>query len=118
MLAYLVERLEQSYAATGKLPTEPAGPTPAEACCGASEDGACRPDPSLWSAPGWRALAFSIDDPFRFQYEYAPEPGGRSAVLRATGDVDCDGTSSKYEVKLEVTGGKLTQTWSRTAPTE
>lgn len=118
LLAYLLERIELAFAATGKLPTTPAGPTPETPCCEASEDGACRPDPTLWAAPGWRELAFSIDDPHRFQYQYIPDPSGTSAVLRATGDLDCDGKSSQYEVKLTIGGGKMTRVFTRKDPTE
>src|SRR5262249_26830828 len=99
-----------------KVPPLGAGPTPQPACC--ELGGTCDPDPKTWAAPGWRALAFSIDGPYRFTYEYLPDPSGTSAVVRAVGDVDCDGASSTYELHLTVEGGKVERAWSRKDPYE
>ncbi|MBL9014809.1 MAG: hypothetical protein JNL83_11565 [Myxococcales bacterium] len=115
LLAYLAEKVTLSYLATGKLPPG-AGPTPRPSCC--DQGGACSPDPSTWSAPGWVALGFSIDDEYRYTYEYAPDPSGTSATLRAVGDLDCDEKTSKYEVKLTVSAGAVLQAWTETDPYE
>lgn len=115
LLAYLVEQVSLSYLATGKLPPG-AGPTPGLPCC--EQGGTCEPDPSTWAAPGWVALGFSIDDPYYYTYEYAPDPSGTFATLRAVGDVDCDKQPSKYEVKLTVSAGTVLQAWTRTDPYE
>jgi hypothetical protein len=112
LLDYLDDRVTDIVAATGKLPPLAAGPTPSPACC--EQGGTCEPDQTLWQTPGWRALGFSIDGPFRYTYAYTPDPGGASAVLRATGDLDCDGEGSVYEIKLTLDGGKLTHAWTRT----
>lgn len=116
LLGYLVERIAQSYAASGRLPATPAGPTPVPDCC--EQGGACPADPTLWQTAGWRELGFSIDDDYRYTYEYVPDASGTSAILRATGDLDCDDKSSVYEVKLTVNGGKLLRAWTRKDPTE
>lgn len=116
LLAYLVDRVATTYAATGKLPPTPAGPTPTTSCC--EQGGACARDPATWSAPGWRELGFTIDAPYRYTYQYLPDASGTSAVLRATGDLDCDGVPSVHEVKLTVAAGRLLQTWSRSHATE
>src|SRR5690606_20295642 len=100
---------------TGKLPPG-AGPTPSLSCC--EQGGTCSPDPATWAAPGWVALDFSIDDEYRFTYEYAPDPSGTSATLRAIGDVDCDKQTSVYEVKLTVSSGVVLQAWTETDPYE
>jgi hypothetical protein len=116
LLDYLSERVSEVVATTGKLPPVAAGPTPQPGCC--DRGGACDPDDATWSAPGWRALGFSIDGDYRYTYSYTPDPSGASAVIRAVGDLDCDGESSAYEVHLVLVGGKLTRTDSRTRPYE
>jgi hypothetical protein len=116
LLTYLVERVAQIYAATGKLPTTPAGPTPVPDCC--EQGGACSADPTLWEVAGWKELGFSIDDDYRYTYQYLPDPSGSSAIVRATGDVDCDDITSVYEVKLTISGGKLLRAWTRKDPYE
>lgn len=115
LLGYLAEKVTLSYLATGKLP-QGAGPTPRPSCC--DQGGTCEPDPSTWAAPGWVALGFSIDDEYRYTYEYAPDPSGMSAMLRATGDLDCDGKTSLHEVKLTISGGTVLQAWTETDPYE
>jgi len=106
LLGFLADRVAAAVAATGRVPPTTAGPTPQPACC--EQGGTCAADPALWSAPGWRELGFSIDDPHRFTYQYAPDPSGLSATLRAVGDVDCD-----VELKLTVVGGQVSRVWSR-----
>jgi hypothetical protein len=111
LLGYLVERVAAQVAATGRVPPTPAGPTPEAGCC--ERGGTCPPDPAGWgSAPGWRELGFSIDGEHRFRYEYAPDPSGSSAILRATGDVACDGQQRTVEVRVSVAGAALLQVWS------
>lgn len=115
LLGYLAEKVTLSYLANGKLPA--AAPlTPRPSCC--DQGGTCSPDPTTWAAPGWTALGFSIDDEYRYSYEYLPDPSGSSATLRAIGDLDCDGKSSLYEVKLTITAGQVFQSWTRTDPYE
>lgn len=115
ILAYLAEKVTLAYLATGHLPPG-AALTPRPSCC--EQGGTCSPDPTTWAAPGWTALGFSIDDEYRYSYEYAPDPSGTSATLRAVGDLDCDGKSSLYEVKLTITAGQVFQAWTRTEPYE
>lgn len=102
ILGYLADRVEAAVAATGRVPPLPAGPTPAVSCC--DRGGVCEPDPADWSVPGWQALAFSIDGPYRYSYTYAPAADGRAAVLRATGDLDCDGEPALYELEIRAPG--------------
>src|SRR5262245_8483949 len=88
LLRYLAKQALRDNPA--QLPRTPAGPTPAPgACC--DQGGQCAVEPNQWQTPGWKALAFSIDDPHRYSYSYQPTPDG-GGVFRAVGDVDCDGT--------------------------
>lgn len=116
LLGVLADRVAEVVAKTGRVPPVAAGPTPRTSCC--DQGGTCSPDAATWDSPGWRALRFTIDGPYRYTYEYAPDPSGLSAVLRATGDVDCDGKASHYELKLTVRGKEVQRAWRRTAPYE
>jgi hypothetical protein len=116
LLDYLADRVAAIVATTGKVPPTPAGPTPRPSCC--EQGGTCSADAALWNTPGWRALGFSIDGEFRFTYEYVPDPSGESAVVRATGDLDCNSTTSLYEVRLVVHGNAVERTWTKKDPYE
>jgi hypothetical protein len=111
LLGYLADRVAAQVAATGRVPATAAGPTPEPGCC--ERGGTCAPDAALWAAPAWRELGFSIDGEHRFSYQYAPDPSGLAATLRATGDVACDGAVRTVELKLTVAGGQVLRTWSR-----
>jgi hypothetical protein len=111
LLEYLADRVTEVVEATGKVPPTPAGPTPATTCC--AQAGTCKADDALWTTPGWRALEFSVDGEFRYQYEYAPDPSGESAVLRARGDLDCNEVPALYELRLIVHDHAVERTWTR-----
>ncbi|HEY1554473.1 MAG TPA: hypothetical protein VGF94_06530 [Kofleriaceae bacterium] len=111
LLDYLGDRVAAAVGQTGKVPPLPAGPTPATSCC--DQGGTCSPDAALWDAPGWRALAFTIDGEFRYAYEYVPDPGGASAVIRARGDLECDGHASTVELHVLATPAGVQRFWTR-----
>lgn len=116
LVDYLANRVADAVVQTGKVPPLAAGPTPQPSCC--EQGGTCSPDQLTFDQPGWRALAFSIDTPYRFSYEYRPDPSGDEAVVRAVGDVDCNGTNAIYELRLVVKDGHVERTWTRTNPYE
>ena len=116
LVGYLAERVAATIAATGRVPPTPAGPTPSPGCC--DRGGTCAADPASWTAPGWQALAFSIDGDHRYTYSYLPDPGGRSAIVRAVGDLDCDGQSSLYEVEIQIAAEGVQRRWTRKNPHE
>ena len=76
LLGVIADKVEQHVAVTGRVPGTAAPLTPQLACC--EQGGQCQPDPATWAAPGWKELEFSIDDPYRYAYEYAPDPSGQS----------------------------------------
>ena len=116
LLEYIAERVEASITATGHVPGTAAGPTPLPSCC--EVGGTCEPDPATWTTPGWLALQFSIDGDYRYTYTYQPDASGRSAVVRAVGDLDCDGTASLFEVEIRIDGAGVSRTWTRKQPYE
>lgn len=116
LLDAIADRVAAAVTATGKVPPLAAGPTPLPSCC--DRGGTCEPDDTTWTAPGWRALGFTIDDDYRYTYQYVPDPSGTSAIVRATGDLACDGTPSKFELRLVVAGNSLERTWTKKDATE
>jgi len=63
-----------------------------------------------WNAPGWRALGVAVTTPSRFQYQLESMGRGAGAriVLRAVGDMDCDGAQTTFERSGVVTAdGRL-----------
>ena len=116
LLEYIADRVEASIKATGHVPGTAAGPTPLPTCC--EVGGTCEPDPATWATPGWQALQFSIDGDYRYTYSYEPDASGRTAVVRATGDLDCDGTASTYELEIRIESTGVTRNWTRKQPYE
>lgn len=116
LLTYLADRVAASIAATGKVPPAAAGPTPLPDCC--EQGGTCGVDPARWASPGWQALAFSIDGDHRFTYTYVPDPGGKAAVVRAVGDLDCDDVTSLYEIEIRAEAAGTRRRWVRKNPYE
>ena len=110
LLELLGDRIAAHAKANGRVPPTAAGPTPQTPCC--TQGGTCTTDAATWSAAGWRALEFSVDGTFRYAYEYIPDPSGRSATVRATGDLDCDGVLSRHELTLTVNGKDVERVWS------
>lgn len=84
-----------------------AGPTPVHIPCGRTPH---KPDPALWLGRGWKELGFSISDKFRYQYRVISVGNGPGAgfIIRAHGDLDCDGVYSTYERTGQLMpGGRL-----------
>ena len=88
------------YNTNATFPAQPTGVTPGATCCSLNSLGKkkCPVVAAEWATPEWRALDFSMDKDFYFQYDYAPAGGGASFVARAIGDTDCDGTPVTYQM--------------------
>jgi prepilin-type N-terminal cleavage/methylation domain-containing protein len=90
----------------------PAGPTPeAPSASPVAVDFA---HASAASAATWTALQFAPEQPLRYRYSYLPGvsgcaltmPSGASTlVLRAEGDLDGDGTYSRFERRAQIQAG-------------
>jgi hypothetical protein len=68
----------------------------------------CEPVP--WPAdahPGWAALGFAPAGMQRFSYETQVSPDGRTIVIRALGDLDCDGVPEIVERRGHASGDSL-----------
>lgn len=84
------------------VPSESVGPTPPVGTC-CEQGGKCAPDPALWEHPTWKLLKFSVDDPHYYSYAYEVLDGGKTFVVRAIGDLDCDGVRATFELTGTVT---------------
>jgi type IV pilus assembly protein PilA len=73
--------------------TRPA--TPAISCC-ASGSSRCIPSAAEWQDPTWVGLAFSLDDPHYYQYEFISSASEFTA--RAIGNLDCDSVFSSFSM--------------------
>lgn len=119
LLAYMADRVKAEHASRdGRLPQQSVGPTPPLGrCC--EQGGACTVDKTWWQDPAWRVLGFSVDDPHRYSYQYEVVDGGRAAILRATGDLDCDGVYGVVELRLDAgPDGLIKQSWRSEQPLE
>ena len=69
--------------------------TPTRSCCKGGVR-RCRSRPSDWIHPTWLRLGFALSGSHLYRYRLTLEPGALShrIVLRALGDLDCNGRSS------------------------
>lgn len=95
------------YGYAHELPAS-TGVTPPLGDCCKSKDGTCAPDATLWGTPAWKALRFSVDDPYRYSYEFKSDKS--SFVARAYGDLNCDGTYSTFEMKGNIAADRTITT--------
>jgi hypothetical protein len=92
--------LKRSYAENPMLPVGDAPLTPAKGCCG-QPNNKCPADPAAFAKDKiWSALEFSIDEPGLYQYRYHSD--GKSAIVEAVGDVDCDGQPAIFTLHATV----------------
>lgn len=69
--------------------------TPTRSCCKGGVR-RCESRPSDWAHPTWRILGFDLSGPHLYRYQLTLEPGSvrHRIVIRALGDLDCNGRSS------------------------
>lgn len=96
--AAMLARLEEKPLSAAPL-TPPADPC-------ADGGGSYTATAATWSHPTWKTLGFApIGEQY---YRYAFEPGeGQAFVVRAVGDLDCDGVQSTYERAADAEGQAL-----------
>jgi hypothetical protein len=57
--------------------------------------------PADWSSASWQAIHFTLDSPQYYSYAFKTAPDGRSALVSARGDLNGDGKTSSFEMKVE-----------------
>jgi type II secretory pathway pseudopilin PulG len=76
-------------------------------CCGLRSagggvDNKCPNSPAAWKKDKiWSALEFEIDEPTMYRYTYHSD--GKTAVVKAIGDLDCDGNFATFELDVGTT---------------
>jgi hypothetical protein len=100
----LVDYIERLPPGARRMPKS-APPTPKEVPRGTAVTLAS----SDWQHPTWRALAFEMRAPQRYSYEIVTAKNRKSAVVRASGDLDGDGVLShlSLEVHLDAHGDPI-----------
>jgi prepilin-type N-terminal cleavage/methylation domain-containing protein len=88
----------ESYTTNATFPPLPAALTPGQSCCDQNIGGKkkCAAVDADWDKPEWRALEFSLNENFFFQYKYEPTGNGAAFKATAVGDTDCDGTTVTF----------------------
>jgi hypothetical protein len=62
-----------------------------------------KPDAQTWSHASWKAIDFRLEAPHYYAYELESARDGKRATVRAHGDLDGDGVTSRFELSLEIT---------------
>lgn len=104
-LRKLFDGARMHYMETSRFPGPSTAPTPATCC---DQGDKCAPDASRWANPPWTALQFSLDDAHDYSYQYEVIDESREFVVRALGDLDCDGSFSTFEMRGVVEDGSVT----------
>jgi hypothetical protein len=96
-LEELYDRSVRYFEAQRRFP-QSTGPTPERLC--ATPDGLNHPQAEWWEQPAWKILEFRLEAPFYYQYSYRSEGEGLGArfVVRAEGDLNCNGVTSVLEI--------------------
>ena len=90
-----------SFAETGAYPIGDAALLPAKACCGQPMN-KCAPDAAAFAKdPVWNKLEFSVDEPTTYQYRYHSD--GKTLLVEAIGDADCDGAMATFKLEGDLT---------------
>lgn len=65
--------------------------------------------PADWQHPTWQSLGFAPEGDQRYSYEIEVSRDGRTATVRAIGDIDGDGVESRFELAVRVVteGGRI-----------
>jgi type II secretory pathway pseudopilin PulG len=111
-LKMLGNSLKHYYETNAAFPKGAVAATPATSCC-VAPDHKCF-DAQAWQQGIWKELLFQIDAPHRYRYAY--ESDGRTATVRAVGDLDCDGTEAAYTLVVSGAGGTATTVITEPAP--
>jgi prepilin-type N-terminal cleavage/methylation domain-containing protein len=92
------------YNTDGAYPNVTAPLTPASDCCTQNLDNKrkCAVVETDWDTPEWRALDFSLNKPFLFQYSYTSN-GTSEFTATAVGKPNCDKAPVTYTLRGDTT---------------
>ena len=94
------KKATEEYTTNATYPNATVALTPGTDCCtqGAGQKRKCAVVAGDWDDAEWRALDFSLDKEFFFQYSYTQTGGGTAFNALAVGDLDCDTTKITYSM--------------------
>lgn len=108
MLDKIASKARVQFEVNGAAPIGKTKRTPPERCC-TLPDHVCKDD-SVWQQdPIWNTLELSVKGPLHYQYEYE-STDGKSFVVHAYGDGDCDGDLSTWTWSAHQENGQWTTT--------
>jgi hypothetical protein len=55
-----------------------------------------------FSHPSWRAIGYSVEGSVHYATDFVTAPDGKTAVVRARGDIDRDGVTSLFELDVRI----------------
>lgn len=95
------------FAEHGAFPSVTSPLTPKTSCCVQNFESKrkCAPDAKQWESGAWKELAFYVEEPHYFQYNFIG--GATSFVATAVGDLDCDGITVTWVLRGEVRDGEV-----------
>jgi len=104
------KRASEEYTTNATFPPAAAPLTPAQSCCAQNVGGKrkCLVTDVWTTTAEWRALDFSLDKEFYFQYSYTPGGGGTTFNALGIGDLDCDGVLVTYSMDGSALNGTPT----------
>jgi hypothetical protein len=114
-LAAIEKGAKSFFFEDSKFPVGSVTLSPPRSCC-ESADGKCPPDPAVWQQPIWEDLNFQIDEAHLYRYSYQSD--GKTLLVIAEADLDCDGVVSTYRLEGAVTGGEPFFSFTLTRPTQ
>ncbi|MFT3696921.1 MAG: hypothetical protein QM831_27515 [Kofleriaceae bacterium] len=107
MLNKIGKSAKRVFIETGALPKGDGALIPDKTCCGQGTpvNNKCVPQPELFAKdPVWSALEFSVDEPSIYRYRYHSDDG-KTAVVEAIGDADCDTNEATFKLTIDTTSG-------------
>jgi prepilin-type N-terminal cleavage/methylation domain-containing protein len=114
----IAKRAIIEYNTNATFPPNAAATTPLQTCCDQNFQGKrkCQVVPEQWDTPEWRALDFSMDKAFYYQYAYTPANNGSTFTATAVGDRDCDGTFITFRMDGATNNGTPTTNLTQPPP--
>jgi hypothetical protein len=94
--------LKRYYGETSTFPIGDAPLTPAGKTCCRQPNNKCAVDAVAFTSDKvWSAIEFQLDEPSLYQYRYHSD--GKTAIVEAVGDLDCDGQMATFTMTATTT---------------
>ena len=98
-LGKIGQAAKAAFVTNAEFPKGKVGPTPAAGCC-AEQGKQCVANETTFADPIWKALDFTVEGTFNYQYTY--ESDGKTFTATATGDIGCAGKPTTLTITGKV----------------